>query len=113
MTKEELREIPQDLRQAQLLEAFDSKKRRFSMFTTKGNRRVQALVRKCIKKITGVKGMRQTEFEDYVRVEVNKVSSQDSYEEVTDTAVRESIHYWLEMAIEIADYNWKDDFQYS
>ena len=114
MTKEELRRLPRDIRQAQFIEGFDLKKNRgFSMFSAKGNRRVQALVRKCIKKITGKNAMRQSEFETYVKAEVKKVEKQDACMEVGDTAVRECIYYWLEMAIEIADYDWKHDFHYS
>ncbi len=113
MTKQELMEMPQDSRQEKLLEVFDAKKRRFAMFSTKGNRRVQALVRKCMKKITGKKAMRQGEFETYVKAEVKKVECQDAYSEVGDTAVRETIYFWLELAIEVADYDWSREFEYS
>lgn len=97
--------------QAEFLESFNSKNRDFSMFSAKGNRRVQAFVKKCIKKLFG-KAMRKSEFEAYVSAEAKKVASQDAYSEMGDTAVREVIYFYLEKAIAKADYEW-DYFEYS
>jgi hypothetical protein len=98
--------------QTQFIEEFMSKNRNFAMFSSKGNRRVQAFVKKCMKKIFG-KAMRQKEFEAYVSAEAKKVASQEAYAEISDTAVRECIYWWLEKAIEKADYDWGSDFEYS
>ena len=58
------------------------------------------------------KAIRQAEFEKYVTTEIKKVGSQEKYEEIGDTAVREVIYWWLELAIEMADYDWYDNFEY-
>ena len=36
--------------------------------------------------------------------QVQKVSSNEKYSEITDSAVREGIYYWIELAIEMSGY---------
>ena len=112
MTLEEIKELPIEERQEKLVEIFMSKKRRLSMFSTAGNRRVQSFIKKCMKKVVNKKAIRREDFEAYVSAEAKKVASQEKYEEMGDTAVRECIYYWIEEAIDIAGYDW-DDFEYS
>ena len=106
MTKKELKALPQEERQAKLLEIYNSKKRECSMYTTAGNRRVQKLISKCMKKVLGKKALRQEEFEAYVIAEIKKVESQEKFSEIGDTAVREVYYHWIELAIEVAGYKW-------
>jgi hypothetical protein len=110
MTKEELKQMPIQERKEYILGMLENKTHNFSMFSKAGGKRVKSLIKKCVKKIMG-KAMRQQEFEDYVTKEVKKVGSQEKYSEVGDTAVREVIYWWLELAIEMADYEW-DYFEY-
>jgi hypothetical protein len=112
MTKDELKALPLEERGAKLLEIYNSKDRKCSMFSKAGDKRVQRLISKCMKKLFG-KAIRQADYEAYVEKEIAKVAAQDKYSEVWDTAVREVIYYWLEMAIEIADYDWARDFEFS
>jgi uncharacterized protein YbcV (DUF1398 family) len=111
MTIEEIKALPIEERQDKLVEIFMSKKRDFSMFSTAGNRRVQNLVKKCIKKVVNKKAIRQEDFEAYVKAQVKKVEANEKYSEIGDTAVREVIYFWLEKAIKVAGYNW-DYFEY-
>ncbi len=110
MTKEELRRLPLEERKEFILNMLAKKTHNFSMFSKKGGNRCKALIKKCIKKVMG-KAIKQADFEAYVKAEVKKVQSQAQYSEIGDTAVREVIYWWLELAIEMADYNW-DYFEY-
>lgn len=94
------------------IEDFMSEKRGFAMFSAKGDRRVQALVKKCMKKILSDKRITKEEYEEYVSNEASKVVNIKEYREMGDTAVRECIYSWLEDAIERADYEWANDFMY-
>lgn len=113
MTKEELLQKPLEERKDFILNLLSGKTHNFSMFSKKGGNRCKAVIKKCVKKVMGKKAMRQSEFEAYVSAEVSKVAQQDQYAEIGDTAVREVVYYWLELAIEMADYDWKGDFEYS
>jgi predicted transcriptional regulator len=96
--------------QQQLLDSLEDSKN-FSMFSSAGNRRVKALIKKCLKKLFKTE-MKVETYNDYVSKEVQKVSAQEKYREVGDTAVREVIYWWLEKGIEIEGYNWNYDFHY-
>ena len=115
MTKEELLQKPLEERKEYILNLLTrmATKDNFSMFSKKGGNRCKAFIKKCVKKVMGKKAMRQSEFEDYVTAEITKVGSQKQYIEIGDTAVREVVYYWLELAIEMADYDWKRDFEYN
>jgi len=113
MTKEELLQKPLEERKEYILNLLSGKTHNFSMFSKKGANRCKAFIKKCVKKVMGKKAMRQSEFEDYVTAEIKKVGSQKQYIEIGDTAVREVVYYWLELAIEMADYDWKRDFEYN
>lgn len=113
MTKEELLQVPLEERKEYILNLLDGRTHNFSMFSKKGGNRCKTFIKKCVKKVMGKKAMRQSEFEDYVTAEITKVGSQKQYIEIGDTAVREVVYYWLELAIEMADYDWKRDFEYN
>lgn len=116
MTKSELLRKPLEERREYILTLLDKKgvseEESFGMFSKKGSNRCKALIKKCVKKVVNNTAIRQSEFEDYVRAEVTKVERYDHYAEITDSAVREYIYYWLELAIETANYEWADDFAY-
>lgn len=113
MTKDELRKLPLEERKEYILNLLDGKTHNFAMFSKRGTNRCKSLIKKCIKKVMGKKAMRRSEFETYVSIEISKIAKQDKYGEIGDTAVREVIYYWLELAIEMADYDWHYDFEYS
>ena len=93
MTEIEFRGLSIEEKQEKLVEIFMSKKRRLAMFSSVGNNRVQAFIKKCMKKVVNKKAIRQEDFEAYVSAEAKKVASQEKYEEMGDTAVRECIYY--------------------
>ena len=106
MTIEEIKALPIEERQVKLLEVFNSKKRKCSMFSNAGDRKVQALVNKCIKKVVNKKAIRKEEFEKFVQEQISKVASDKRYSEIQDTAVGEVIIYWLRIAVEVGGYEW-------
>ena len=83
---------------------------RHGMFTRAGDKRVHTIIKRCVKKLFG-KAMRQAEFEAFVSLQVQKITSGEKHTEIGDTAVRECIYYYLEKAIELDGYNW-DEFRY-
>ena len=85
-------------------------KPRHGMFTRAGDRRVHTIIKRCVKKLFG-KAMRQADFEKFVSLQVQKITSGETHTEIGDTAVRESIYWYLEKAIRIDGYVW-DGFQY-
>jgi len=113
MTKEELKRKPIEERKEIIVDIISRKKHNFGMFSRAGANRCQSLIIRCVKKIMSKKALRQSEFEDYVSAQVNKVCSNDKYAEIGDTAVREAIYYWLELAIEMSGYEWSREFEYS
>jgi hypothetical protein len=112
MTKRELKAFDLEGRKEYILEMLDKKTHNFSMFSKAGGKRVKSLLKRCIKKVMNKKAIRQKEFEKYVCLAVKKVGANEKYEEIGDTAVREVIFWWLELAIEMADYDWSYDFDY-
>jgi hypothetical protein len=112
MTKAELTEMSIEDRKEAILEILANKTHNFSMFSKAGGKRVKSLIKRCINKVMNKKAIRKETFQDYVSDAVKKVGSNDKYGEIGDTAVREVIYWWLELAIEMADYDWYDDFEY-
>ena len=106
MTLEEIKALPIEERQVKLLELYNSKKRDSSMFSSAGNRRVQALVSKCMKKVVNKKAIRKEDFEKFVQEQIDKIAKDDRYSEIQDTAVGEVISFWLKRAVSVAGYEW-------
>jgi hypothetical protein len=113
MTKEDLRSKSIEERRDIIVDIISGRSHRFGMFSKAGGKRCQSLIIRCVKKVMGNKALRQKEFEDYVSAQVQKVNSNEKYSEITDSAVREGIYYWIELAIEMSGYDWHDDFEYS
>ena len=76
------------------------------MFSSAGNRKVQALISKCMKKVVNKKAIRKEEFEKFVQEQIDKVAKDDRYSEIQDTAVGEVILFWIKKAINVAGYEW-------
>ena len=112
MTQAELKALPFEERKAFILNMLAKKTHNFSMFSKAGGKRVKSLLKRCINKVMNKKAIRQKTFEIYVDEAVKKLESNDKYSEVGDTAVREVIYWWCELAIEMADYDWSRDFEY-
>jgi len=109
MTLDEIKALPIEERQVKLLELYNSKKRDCSMFSSAGNRKVQALISKCMKKVVNKKAIRKEEFEKFVQEQIDKVAKDDRYSEIQDTAVGEVISFWLKKAVNVAGYEWRID----
>ena len=113
MTKQELLQKPLEERRDYLVNLVKNKTHDFGMFSKAGGNKCKSFIIKCMKKIMSKKAMRRGEYEEYVSKEIQKISKQDKYGEIGDTAVREGIYYWLELAIEMAEYEWSDEFEYN
>ena len=109
MTLDEIKALLIEERQVKLLELYNSKKRDCSMFSSAGNRKVQALISKCMKKVVNKKAIRKEEFEKFVQEQIDKVAKDDRYSEIQDTAVGEVISFWLKKAVNVAGYEWRID----
>ncbi len=112
MTIAEIIALPIEERQVKLIDIISSKKRSYGMFSNKGNKKVESVIKKCIKKVVNPKAIRKEEFEKFVALQIEKVEANSDFSEIGDTAVREVIYFWLEKAIEVAGYEWAKDFQY-
>lgn len=106
MKNSELLELPREERQPLFLEKFNSVDRGFGMFSNKGDKRVHKLISKCIKKLFSESAIRKEDYEKYVEAEVKKVGGIKEYEEISDTAVGDSMIYWLRLAVEMSGYDW-------
>lgn len=109
MTIQEIKALPIEERQVKLLEVYNSKKRKCSMFSNAGDRKVQALISKCMKKVVNKKAIRREDFEKFVQEQIDKVAKDDRYSEIQDTAVGEVIIYWVRIAVDVAGYEWRID----
>lgn len=112
MTLEEIKALPMEERQVKLLEIISSKKRHYGMFSNQGNKKVESIIKKCIKKVVNPKAIRKEEFEKFVAEQIKKAEENKNFSEIGDTAVREVIYFWLERAIEVAGYDWARNFDY-
>jgi len=112
MTKAELLSKPLEERRDFLTKKVTSQNGNFGMYSNAGGKRVKSLIVRCIKKVMNKKAIRRKDFEQYITEQIKKVSQNEKYSEIGDTAVEEVIWFHLTRASEFAEYEWYRDLEF-
>jgi hypothetical protein len=95
--------------QHDFLEAFDSKKRDFEMFTAAGNRKCQAITKRLIKKVFGSKRVSKEEIQDLAGKLIAKAYLNKKTSEILDSEPPYHIKHYLNQALKLAGYGFSFD----
>ena len=95
--------------QEEFLNAFDSKKRNFEMFSAVGNKKCQAITKRLIKKIFGSKRVTKEEVQELAGKLIAKAAVNSKTEEILDSEPPYHIKGYVNKALEIAGYGFEFD----
>lgn len=95
--------------QEEFLEAFDSKKRDFEMFTAAGNRKCQAITKRLIKKVFSKRRISQEDILDLAGKLIAKAYLNKKTSEILDSEPPYHIKFYVNKALKIAGYGWEFD----
>ena len=95
--------------QQNFYDAFNNRKREFEMFTAAGNKKAQSIARAAIRKIFGQKRVTKEEIVSLVSNKLNETYLKGKHKEIWDTEPPYHISYYINMALEEANYDFEID----